>query len=72
MMFCTDDPERTADQSRAAVAAHMASNDRGRDCMTNTANGKPVTELPAYISKAMAAGAESRKRSRTEKQVFSC
>jgi hypothetical protein len=69
MMFCTDDPERTADQSRAAVAAHMASVDHGRDCYTNTAWGKPITERQLlYRSNAMAAGVESRKRSRAEKQ----
>jgi hypothetical protein len=73
MMFCTDDPELTAGQSRAAVAEHMASDAHGRDCYTNTLNGKPITEHQlASISSAMAAGVESRKRSRTEKQVFSC
>jgi hypothetical protein len=70
MLFVTDDPERTADQSRAAVAAHMASDDHGRDCLTNTCQGKPITEgRLACNSNRMAAGVESRKRRRAEKQV---
>jgi hypothetical protein len=70
MMFCTDDPKLTADESRAAVAAHMASDDHGRDCYTNTMNGSPITEHQLAsimsISNTMAAAVESRKRSRAE------
>jgi hypothetical protein len=74
MMFCTDDPERTADQSRAAVAAHMESDDQGRDCHTNTArDGSPITEHQlAHNSKHMAAGVESRKRRKAETRVYQC
>jgi hypothetical protein len=73
MMFCTNEPELTAGQSRAAVAEHMASDAHGRDCYTNTKNGKPITEhQQASISSAMAVCVASRKRSRTEKQAFSC
>ena len=67
MMFCTDDPKLTADESRATVAAHMASDDHGRDCYTNTMNGSPIMEHQlASISNAVAAAVESRKRSRAE------
>jgi hypothetical protein len=50
------------------AAAHMASDAHGRDCYTNTFQGRPITEHElAYIANTMAAGVESRKRSKAEK-----